>query len=273
MFNEIARILQKKATLYRFEYNNKSYCYADYYGKNPIFFKGEYYTVSVISNDDIETNNKSAFKEKLIQIELTIKDELYDLALDNRSILSYKIYEVFLDDPSSYIIRSIGTIKTKKTENEKMILEGQEPEGMLQVTTLDAVFSEQCYYNIYDDFCELNIEDWQFQTRVLVISNDSLTITLENFPADPETFRGGLFFTTTNNVETIIDLDATNKTVKIQNDFKNDLKVGDIIKIAPTCSYNYSICKNTFNNLDNFSGFIYMDGSTPFDQNKFQNKN
>lgn len=272
IIKEITRIIQKKATLFRFEYNGKAYCYTDF-PKN-IFFNGDTYRQAVIASDDIYSSNKEPVKNAK-KIEVSINNEVAKLWRNGGedTNTNYRIYEVFVNDTSTYTLRSIGQVTGYSTDNEKFIFTCNEFKGLLQATTLDAIISSECYYNIYDpETCGLNFDDYAQSFTILAISQDRTVLTLNALPADYINFRGGIVKNAKDQVELISEIDFNTKTITLYTQENLATKVGDVIKLAPTCSYNYVNCRDVFNNLDNSPMFVLQDGTTPFDPNVFKNK-
>lgn len=273
ILKEVMRIVQKKATLFRFEYNGKAYCYTDFPKK--ILFNGETYHQAVIANDDIYSSNREPIKNSK-KIEVSINNEVAKLWRKGGEgvITTYRIYEIFVNDTSTYTLRSMGEVAGYTTDNEKFIFTCNEFKNLLQATTLDAVISSECFFNIYDPLtCGLDFNDWAVQFTVLSISQDRTTLTLNSLPGNYVNFKGGIAKNPDGQVELIIDVNFGLKTITLNTYENMPVNVGDIVRLAPTCSYNYVNCRDVFNNLDNSPMFIKQDGTTPFDQNVFKNKN
>lgn len=265
-FSEKLRIIPPKAIMLKITYNNKNYCFTDY--NQPLIFLGDLYEKENFTISDIQKSSGNNSNNE-IKIETNINMVIADLWKTKvpKSLLSCEIRECFIDSITQqpmYLIRCVGEISGMSTRDEKVTFTVIDNSYLLQVPTLSYTFSAFCSHSVYDRNCELNINDWSFNTTITDISSNNLVLTLEHFPENYQYFKGGIITNSGNDRELIMDVNAENMTIRLLDYQDFSMSVGSAIRIAPNCLGRYDNCKNLFNNIDNFWGFIKVKNS-PFE--------
>lgn len=119
-------------------------------------------------------------------------------------------------------------------------------------------FQKTCSNKIYDRFCGLNFDDWTINGTVTSISGTEITFSSASTLPDGYFDRGLIML---DGVFTQILKSAGNKLILYRK--HKGLKVGDVIKIAPSCDQTRNSCKTKFNNYLRFMGFPDMPQSNP----------
>jgi hypothetical protein len=262
MINEINRLLQIKATIYKFSIGNKNYCYTD--ARKDIIFQDEIYKKIVISNDPIEKQIGSA--PESIKIYTHLNTEIAQKFLLNSPQCDYIIREVLVNSPDlNFTFISSGEIIGANTKKETVTLEGIDNSKLLKVQNLNYTFSAYCDHEIYNtETCTLNFDDFSFTTKILNISTNRIILTLEDLPSDVTYFYNGIARNKDNQNQMIVNINTSTKQIELLNKLDFNVKINDIIKIAPNCRGLYNICNSVFNNIENNTAFIKTRGN-PFE--------
>ena len=115
-----------------------------------------------------------------------------------------------------------------------------------------------CPNKIYDRFCGLNFGEWSQEATVTAINGLSVTLQVQTALANNYLNRGliekdGIY---------IFIVSNTANQIRMYRPFHN-LKVGDVVRIAPGCDQSIATCNEKFNNHINFAGFPNMPNENP----------
>lgn len=268
ILREIERIAKQKAILYKFVYNNLSFFYCSNLKK--FTFKDDLYIKDVISHDEIvKYNNKSS--PASVSIETTIDNDIVKILQepDQTTTILFFIYEVDVQDKSIFKVLVTGEVNGYTSENEKATLICSEVSENLQVLTLQYYYSSLCPFEQYGKRCGLDYNTFAYNTKILNISDDRRVFTVESLPSDYLRYKGGLLKNNNNEKQVISDFNYTDLKIILDSPSLKTSNINDYIKFSPTCSSVYTECKNSFNNLDNFGGFIGINGNA-FEPNKLK---
>lgn len=115
-----------------------------------------------------------------------------------------------------------------------------------------------CPNKIYDRFCGLNFENWSQEATVTAING--LSVTLQTLAALENGYlnrglieKDGVF---------IFIVSNSANQIRMYRPFPN-LKVGDVVQIAPGCDQSMKVCHEKFNNHTNYAGFPNMPNENP----------
>ncbi len=265
MISEINRLLQTKATLYKFKIGNKNYLYTD--GRKDITFQNELYKKAVISSDPIQ--KKIGAAPENIKIYTHINLEISEIfILSSPPTCEYIIREVLVSSPDDdFTFLSSGEVIGVETKKETVTFQCIDNSKLLKVQNLNYTYSAYCDHEIYNtENCGLNFNDFAFTTKILNISPNRLILTLEDFPADVTYFNAGIVRNNNNQNQMIVNLNNSTKQIELQNYQDFSVKIGDIIKLAPNCRGLYNVCNSVFNNVSNCNAFIKTKNN-PFNNN------
>ncbi|OAL78982.1 hypothetical protein AY606_06020 [Acinetobacter sp. SFB] len=175
-------------------------------------------------------------------------------------------------------------------------------ESYLNRTILVRKFQKTCPNSIYDRWCGLKFEDWAFDVTVTAINGLTITFTVNPtqvkdedgnlvFIQVPVLDELGQPVLDVNGQQTYTDGDPVMETKTYAAGYLNrglfkklgvytfiagntensvslyrqhvDLKVGDVIQLAPGCDQSLKTCHEKFNNAVRFAGHPYIPGENP----------
>lgn len=115
-----------------------------------------------------------------------------------------------------------------------------------------------CPNKIYDRFCGLNFSEWSQDAIVTAINGLSVTLQIVTPIANNYLNRGliekdGIY---------IFIVSNTGNQIRMYRPFHN-LKIGDVVRVAPGCDQSIATCNEKFNNHINFAGFPNMPNENP----------
>lgn len=115
-----------------------------------------------------------------------------------------------------------------------------------------------CSNKIYDRFCGLSFEDWSQEATVTAINGLNVTLQTVAPIANNYLNRGliekdGIY---------IFIVSNTANQIRMYRPFHN-LKIGDVIRVAPGCDQSIATCNEKFNNHINFAGFPNIPNENP----------
>lgn len=126
-------------------------------------------------------------------------------------------------------------------------------------------WQRSCPYALYDPLtCKVNKAAWGFESVVLVISRNLLT--MDGMGVEPDGKYNNGFAEWTHPIRGIERLpieEHTNGTLKLFGD-PGELYVGATLTVYPGCDFTPSSCQ-AFGNYPNYGGFEYMPGKSPFE--------
>lgn len=255
LIQEVKRVVQQKAVLYRFQYNNELLLYTDY--ARPITFESEIYQPSLISHGEIIRSQAEPLKNN-VDIETTIRNELVQLWQTRATnvAVSFMIIEIDLKDHSKRNYAAVGTINGVSGTNEKVTFKGVDIREQLQAEIQTALYNRLCPLPQYGARCKLNYEDWATPLTVTAINSTRNIITVAALPIDYTRFLNGQFKNALSEVSAIVNIDFEAMTIELDEQISFSTNVGDTVKVAPSCSYTAKNCKDVFNNIKNFMGHI-----------------
>jgi len=268
LLTELSRIAKPKANLYKFTYNNIAYLFTD--NSRAITYQDQIYQPGIIASDEIVKTNNNSF-ENNIKIEVSINFPLLKIwrTKGQSERIFFELIELNLKDYTEKNIRTKGEIIGHNTENEKGILIATDFSNNLNVLTLQYYYSRLCPFSQYEKRCGLNFNAFAYVCNIINISADRKTLTVDSLPPDVTNYKMGLIKNNYNEKQMIENINSVTKQIVIDDALSFFVQIGDVVRIAPTCSYIYTKCESDFNNLDRFGGFIGID-SNPFENGKLK---
>jgi uncharacterized phage protein (TIGR02218 family) len=117
------------------------------------------------------------------------------------------------------------------------------------------LYTRDCANMLYDELCGVDAADHTFGATVVALSDDLLTITVED-PADlgasPSHYKGG--YLTWADGRAFI-LDETAAGVFVLQTPARGVVVGDLVSITRGCDRSHATCAALFDNADRFQGY------------------
>ena len=121
-------------------------------------------------------------------------------------------------------------------------------------------YQAQCNHHVFDELCGLKIQDWQEEVTVTSIQNNGFTINVTGLLNSNDYYKGSII---SKNDDDFRDVLSVNAGVITLFSPLSDLVVGDKLKITKGCDRSSAACKS-FNNFDNFFGFVTIPTDNPF---------
>lgn len=257
-------------TLYRFEYGNLTWAYAD--GDLDITRFGVDYTSAVIGRSNIEQGNPG-----LDRIELQIESHPnLPLAAFYRSTppsgrVSVKLFQGHADlSPSDFVTVWVGTVISFQETRPFTTFVCEPAYAALRRNGLRRTFQVQCPHALFNPGCNASraaVERSVAVTQVGVNFLDLETGWEGTLPTNK--YRSG-FVSFTSSITGALDhlpvigiRGADNKRVVLGGTVSG-VSVGDTIQIYPGCNKRMNDCRDIFNNLKNFGGFPWIPLEKPY---------
>lgn len=255
IFKQDKRLIPKAANMYRFVYGTNVYTFTDH--SDDVTFEDEVYISATISSGEIYRSQSEPLKNN-VDIEVTISNPLIVLwqTRSNNVSITAQIIEVNLKNHTQKNYRFVGEINGMNGQNEKVVLKGIDIREKLQDEIQTAIYSRYCQLNQYRGRCGLNYEDWAVSLTIVAINSQRNKITVSSLPIDFDRYIGGMFKNAFSEVSAVLGINFGDMTIEIDEQLSFLSKVGDVVKIAPTCSYLVKNCKDKFNNIENFQGHV-----------------
>lgn len=127
------------------------------------------------------------------------------------------------------------------------------------------VWGASCQHTLYDNNCALLEDDFTtFNVQVTGIVRGTI-LTLSGLPSPTPNYVGGKV-TKENGADFRLVVAQSGNVITLQQPFRADFAVGDLIDIARGCSHNLDATDGcpSFNNVINYGGAPYTPGLNPF---------
>lgn len=144
---------------------------------------------------------------------------------------------------------------------------------------LRARYQYSCRHALYQSGCTLTASDWGVSATITAVSSFDVTVDIldsdvvDSNYADSDYFVGGYLETNDGLTRYITAQSGTTLTLirplASLNDDVGDSVGGAEVTLYPGCAKTRAVCKDKFNNLNNFGGFPFIPGET---NNPFSNK-
>jgi len=158
-----------------------------------------------------------------------------------------------------------GRVISHRTSNRQFTLVCENVHTSIRRSGLRGRFQRTCRHNLYGGGCGLNIADWQDDTTVVSITDNSVVV---NEIADKTNvagyYSGGIMQFGTEYA--FIEQGYSSNRLRMMT-VPKDLEVGSTVTLAPGCSLTRSVCESKFDNVINFGGVPYLPTRNPFGGN------
>ncbi|MEM7806220.1 MAG: phage BR0599 family protein [Pseudomonadota bacterium] len=135
----------------------------------------------------------------------------------------------------------------------------------LRANGLREYFSTSCRHALYQQGCNLNIEDFFTAGTATALSDLDLTVTEAALQADGY-YTGGVIRWNSVLVYVLGHTGSTLLLKSVPNGLAAAIAGGSqSVEIAPGCPLSIDVCGSRFNNADNFGGFPYIPKKNPYD--------
>ena len=238
---------------YRFEYNNKSYCYTS--SQYTQVLEGYVYTPEYIERGSSLKLGDSGGTVETCTIDVPRSNTvamLYQGAPPELSSVRVRVYRLHgsaTDDFLTILDGVVSQVRLKDSTAELTIT----IENVLNRYIPRGVLSYSCQNCIYDEKCCLKSEDYAF--RCTVSGWEGLVIQSNELRDKPSGYFTDGYIRMANSVRAIA-WHEDNK-IGIKYPINEDEKQGSYFAY-PGCSQLFKFCHERFNNTDNFNGVPYI---------------
>lgn len=276
---EISVADSKPVFLYKFSTPNGSYCINNS-GKT-MHHDGKDYVPAVVKHSVIIASDGADSKTQL-NIDLSANNPfaLAFLNADQQEITTIDVFgKQHNDETEETELAWKGEVVGVKPSDKKVVLSCDSIISRFKQNIVFDRFQVSCRYAVYQTGCNLNRDNFANQVTLLSVSGVQLTV---QYPLDGEGepivpadgyFGSGLIKSPAGNLYhiaqhtggTLILLDsAENLADELQAAV--ELEETLIVTLYPGCTKSMKVCKERFNNLNNYGGFPWTPGqnNNPF---------
>lgn len=129
-------------------------------------------------------------------------------------------------------------------------------------TILRYKYTTLCGNDLYSSKCGLSKAAYEDTSTITDVQNGGTTLLVNDIHTNPNEWYTNGYLEFNGQRATIISQIGT--TLKLYHPLKS-IAIGDTVKIVAGCDRSSGVCKNKFNNFDNFFGFEYVPDRNPFD--------
>lgn len=123
------------------------------------------------------------------------------------------------------------------------------------------VLGTGCNHVLYDALCKVDIALHTFTTTIIEIKGSKITVD-NDFVGNDALQVGVMVNNRTGETRTITS--NIDNVVRVGYPFI-DIIVGDEVKLIRGCDHKYNTCKNVFNNVPNYGGFMWLPTTNPYE--------
>lgn len=166
-------------------------------------------------------------------------------------------------DAPIYWIGNVSNVKRTGYVDAQVI--GRPLTSSFKRTGLRLCWTRECPHFLYDAGCKLDPED--FRVDVEVASKVGNTLTVTGIVITDEGYYTGGFVSWVATDEGTVERRMVEKQVGgslTLFGLADGIEVGDELALYPGCNRTPETCKNKFDNIDNYGGYDFMPGKTPF---------
>lgn len=174
--------------------------------------------------------------------------------------LNLEIKTVHRDDPSDFDILwqgeavSISVGENYVSINTQSIIQAQFSKQVNQT-----IYQTGCNHILYDPLCKVVKASRTYDATISGI--DFTDITVSDASVD---FAGGTIINTRTGEKRLI-VSNSGTLLKIGYEFI-DVEIDDPVQLIQGCDHTYDTCRDKFNNVKNYGGFMFMPVSNPFEE-------
>ena len=242
-------------------------------GTQAVIYNGEAYEPWPIGHSNVESKNDLS-KQKLditMSLDNPLVKRYFAKPIDN--VVTVDVYQQ--DDNGVSIMWKGRLTSTRQTANREVALSFESIFTSLRRPGLRARYQKMCRAALYGRGCNLNPEDWAFETTVVSMVGNQVTVgDLSGFAAGR--FRGGMIRSPDSTLRFIMD--QSGNTLVLSRPFLSlqDILASDgygesygqyygqaTVKIYPGCAHNLDGCES-FDNVLNYRGFPWIPTRNPF---------
>lgn len=160
-----------------------------------------------------------------------------------------------------------GRLSVVKATNKSITMSFESIFTSLRRPGLRGRWQKSCRHVLYGRGCNLNSEDFKFESTITSISGVSVTIA--GLDAAPDgRYRGGMIRAPDGVVRFIINhvgnVVTLSRPFQQLTDLFNDTGPGTVaVKVYPGCNHNMADCTGVFDNLPNYGGFPWIPSKNP----------
>lgn len=256
--------------LYEFSIGLKRWCYTSHDQtlavKSPITLKTETYHAIYIDDSGVKQTGEAQTDSMKISMPFSEPvPQLFQVTPPANPIVVRRLSK-HIDDPMA-IVNYVGFVtQVNATEPGKAEVECLTLSPTMQRNGLRLGWQRSCPYALYDQgTCKVNKDQFRAPATIKTASNGIITaLAFANYPNG--WFRGGY-------IEWVDKYTGATETRGIDDHDKDSIRLlgksdglseGIDVVAYPGCPRNVDACRNKFRNYDNYGGFPFMPGKSPF---------
>lgn len=252
----------KPGSLYQFTLGPQNWFYAS--GEDNVEFGGNTYVAAPISDTGFKQSGDSAREDVTITLPLTAQIVLLFRGSPPSERVYVRIRRIEMDETDAPVAW-IGTI-TSCAPNDSV---SADVVCKMMISTFKRLglrlsYGRGCPHALYDRGCRVEKANFEISGAITQVSGSSIKVSnISDKPQDY--FRGGFisWVTTLGFTERRMISRSNGETLQIGG-FLDGLSVGLVIKMYPGCNRTRTDCIGKFNNLDNYGGWPFIPGKSPF---------
>jgi hypothetical protein len=249
--------------LYRFTEGENVWTYTS--ADEAEVYAGETYTPAAIGRSEAE--QKGELTKANIDVSVAIDSDLGQRYVS--SLIDAVVgLTIFVKDDEDVYVAWKGRLSIVKPERASIKLVFESVFTSLRRPGLRTMYQRSCPHVLYGRGCRLNKADFRIPAHLVSISNNGLSIIVNEATTYPNgTFVGGMIEDMEGNLRLIIDHYGPTLTLirKLDGLAWTSADPEDInCYIYPGCMRTKEDCKNKFNNIDNYGGYPFIPLTNPF---------
>ena len=237
------------------------YRYHDSDANNTLVFRGVEYKSLIIVRGPIDIGSKSV--EQNIDISIPFIAQLAkDVAfLKDVTSLTVRIDRAHLGEFGDYRTIWTGTGTAYKSAGVETVIstkQGQRKRGTGN-GLLGTFVQLTCNHEIYGDLCKASRAAHTTTSTIVLIGEKAVTVADDG--VDDDQLKAGVMVNTRTGEARMMTGNQSN-VIGLTAPF-NDLLIGDTVEMSKGCMLTWRMCRDTFDNSDNFGGFPYVPRELP----------
>jgi hypothetical protein len=187
--------------------------------------------------------------------------------LDEATVTVDRAYFYAWPDVPVLAITPIGTINVftgRVAEvdlgRSSISVQMNDPRELLDIDMPRNLYGSGCRFALFDQGCQLNKDNYQFNTTITSVDENVMTIA--NHVAPPGWFSlGNIVFLTGKNIrmrQMIRAWEPTTGTIVLMAPMPFTVAIGEFVALYPGCDKALATCRDKFFNMANFGGFPFI---------------
>lgn len=242
--------------LFEFTYGAEVYRYCT--GGQDVFISGQNWNAEDITRDGFDrTDNMLAATLKIQLSRLSELGSRFAIGL-NDFIVDIKVYRADRSVTDESILTFVGKITAVESDELSVKINADPYATAIKRNVFTPKFQRMCRHRLYGTQCGVNRLDYEFETTVVSVEKNYITLASINISGDHYLW-GECHFAGSRRMITKI----TGNTLSLSRKF-DSIKIGDTVRIYAGCDLSRSTCHAKFNNVVNYGGFDFIPSKNPF---------